>query len=113
MRLIKNATIRDMDDLAGILSHYILGGQTKARLWGEGVTYGIYFALLSKMKELIEFWDGERVERGDILADGPAMQNGELALGQNVTIAFMTWHGYNYVNFKGPYGRFLKMAGVS
>ncbi len=41
-------------------------------------------------------WDGEHVERGDILADGPAMQNGELALGQNVTIAFMTWHGYNY-----------------
>ncbi|MBR2812151.1 MAG: DNA-directed RNA polymerase subunit beta, partial [Solobacterium sp.] len=41
-------------------------------------------------------WDGERVERGDILADGPAMENGELALGQNVTIAFMTWHGYNY-----------------
>ena len=39
---------------------------------------------------------GERVERGDILADGPSMQNGELALGQNVTIAFMTWHGYNY-----------------
>jgi DNA-directed RNA polymerase subunit beta len=35
-------------------------------------------------------WDGERVERGDILADGPAMENGELALGQNVTIAFMT-----------------------
>ena len=40
--------------------------------------------------------DGEIVRRGDILADGPAMQNGELALGQNVTIAFMTWHGYNY-----------------
>ena len=39
---------------------------------------------------------GERVEPGDILADGPSMQNGELALGQNVTIAFMTWHGYNY-----------------
>ena len=41
-------------------------------------------------------WNGERVERGTILADGPAMENGELALGQNVTIAFMTWHGYNY-----------------
>ncbi len=41
-------------------------------------------------------WDGERVERGDILADGPAMFNGELALGQNVLVAFMTWHGYNY-----------------
>ena len=41
-------------------------------------------------------WDGEKVKAGDILADGPAMDNGELALGQNVTVAFMTWHGYNY-----------------
>ena len=30
------------------------------------------------------------------MADGPSMEKGELALGQNVTIAFMTWHGYNY-----------------
>ena len=62
MRMIQNATIRDMDNLAGILSHYIMGGRTKARLWSEGVTNGIYYALLTKMKELIEFWDGERVE---------------------------------------------------
>lgn len=33
---------------------------------------------------------------GDILADGPATQNGELALGRNVLVAFMTWEGYNY-----------------
>ncbi|MDE8118014.1 DNA-directed RNA polymerase subunit beta [Erysipelothrix rhusiopathiae] len=39
---------------------------------------------------------GEKVSNGDILADGPSMQNGELALGQNVTVAFMTWNGYNY-----------------
>ncbi|MGB4984847.1 MAG: DNA-directed RNA polymerase subunit beta [Erysipelotrichaceae bacterium] len=39
---------------------------------------------------------GDKVVKGDILADGPSMQNGELALGQNVTIAFMTWYGYNY-----------------
>ncbi len=39
---------------------------------------------------------GDHVERGEILADGPSMDKGELALGQNVTIAFMTWHGYNY-----------------
>lgn len=39
---------------------------------------------------------GERVEKGDILADGPSMEKGELALGQNVTIAYMTWYGYNY-----------------
>ena len=39
---------------------------------------------------------GDHVKKGDIIADGPAMQNGDLALGQNVTIAFMTWNGYNY-----------------
>ena len=39
---------------------------------------------------------GDKVEKGQIIADGPAMQNGDLALGQNVTIAFMTWNGYNY-----------------
>ena len=39
---------------------------------------------------------GQHVEKGDIIADGPAMDNGDLALGQNVTIAFMTWNGYNY-----------------
>ena len=39
---------------------------------------------------------GEEVEKGYILADGPSMQNGELALGQNVVIAYSTWYGYNY-----------------
>jgi DNA-directed RNA polymerase subunit beta len=39
---------------------------------------------------------GDKVKKGQIIADGPAMQNGDLALGQNVTIAFMTWNGYNY-----------------
>lgn len=39
---------------------------------------------------------GEKVDVGDILADGPSMENGELALGQNVVVAFMTWEGYNY-----------------
>ena len=38
----------------------------------------------------------DRVKKGDVLADGPSMENGDLALGQNVTIAFMTWEGYNY-----------------
>ena len=39
---------------------------------------------------------GEKIEAGDVIVDGPSMQNGELALGQNVTIAYMTWYGYNY-----------------
>ena len=39
---------------------------------------------------------GDKVEKGDILADGPATSNGELALGRNILIGFMTWEGYNY-----------------
>ncbi len=39
---------------------------------------------------------GEKVKKGDIIADGPAMDNGELALGKNILIGFMTWEGYNY-----------------
>ncbi len=39
---------------------------------------------------------GEFVEAGDIIADGPSTSQGELALGRNVTVAFMTWEGYNY-----------------
>ena len=40
--------------------------------------------------------DGERVEAGSVMADGPAIQNGDLALGKNLLIAFMPWNGYNY-----------------
>nr|WP_027826548.1 DNA-directed RNA polymerase subunit beta [Ligilactobacillus saerimneri] len=39
---------------------------------------------------------GEKVEADEVLADGPAMEEGELALGQNPLIAFMTWDGYNF-----------------
>jgi DNA-directed RNA polymerase subunit beta len=39
---------------------------------------------------------GDRVARGDILADGPSIDMGELALGQNMRIAFMPWNGYNF-----------------
>ncbi|MEK7167488.1 MAG: DNA-directed RNA polymerase subunit beta, partial [Patescibacteria group bacterium] len=39
---------------------------------------------------------GQKVKKGDVLADGPATENGELALGQNVLVAFMPWRGYNY-----------------
>ncbi len=39
---------------------------------------------------------GDKVFKGQILADGPSMEQGELALGQNVLVGFMTWNGYNY-----------------
>ncbi len=40
--------------------------------------------------------EGEVIERGDVIADGQSMDHGELALGRNVRVAFMTWQGYNY-----------------
>ncbi|MBQ4395956.1 MAG: DNA-directed RNA polymerase subunit beta [Clostridia bacterium] len=39
---------------------------------------------------------GEHVEKGDVIADGPSTCNGEISLGKNVLIGFMTWEGYNY-----------------
>ncbi len=39
---------------------------------------------------------GERVEAGDVIADGPSTKNGEIGLGRNILIGFMTWEGYNY-----------------
>lgn len=39
---------------------------------------------------------GEQVKAGDVIADGPSTEQGELALGQNVLVAFMPWYGYNY-----------------
>jgi len=40
--------------------------------------------------------NGERVKKGDIIADGPSTANGEISLGKNILIGFMTWEGYNY-----------------
>ncbi len=40
--------------------------------------------------------EGQKVDKGDLLADGPSTHNGELALGKNLLVAFMPWEGYNY-----------------
>ena len=39
---------------------------------------------------------GQKVERGEVIADGPSTNNGEIALGKNILMGFMTWEGYNY-----------------
>ena len=39
---------------------------------------------------------GDQVAQGDVLADGPSTDMGELALGQNMMVAFMPWNGYNF-----------------
>ena len=40
--------------------------------------------------------EGQRIEKGEVIADGPATSNGEISLGRNALIGFMTWEGYNY-----------------
>ena len=40
--------------------------------------------------------EGDKLKKGDILADGPSTENGELALGKNLVVAYMTWEGYNF-----------------
>ncbi len=39
---------------------------------------------------------GQHIHKGDVIADGPNTENGELALGRNVLVAFMPWNGYNF-----------------
>lgn len=65
-RLIQQATWQEWDILKGIMSYYVLGGRTKGLLWNEAVEEEIFYLLLKKMKEIIEYWDRpievERIE---------------------------------------------------
>ena len=67
---------------------------------GDSVTYKMIKFLGSNQgtcinqRPIVEM--GERVKVGDVIADGPATSNGEISLGKNVLIGFMTWEGYNY-----------------
>ncbi len=53
---IHDAQITNMDDLAGILSKYILSGMTKGTVWAEGVRNGVLYNVVKKMDELVKFW---------------------------------------------------------
>src|SRR5699024_11898765 len=46
--------------------------------------------------QVVRVSEGDRVEYGAVLADGPSTDNGELALGKNVLVAFMPWEGLNF-----------------
>ncbi len=63
-RFIARATIKEMGDLWGILSKYILKGMTKGSLWALGVQSGIFLELLLKMREILDFWDKNGKENG-------------------------------------------------
>ena len=56
-RIIATAELKDWDTLRGILSKYVLGGMTKGALWSEAMQENLFYLILQKMKEIIEYWD--------------------------------------------------------
>lgn len=56
-KVIAAAELKDWGILQGILSKYVMGGQTKSRLWMEAVKENIFLLVLKKMQEIIEYWD--------------------------------------------------------
>lgn len=56
-KLIEKATITEWNVLCGILTHYVQGGMSRAYLWRDGVKENIFYLILSKMKEIVEYWD--------------------------------------------------------
>ena len=56
-RIIASAELKDWDILRGILSKYVLGGKTRGMLWSEAVEQNIFYLVLKKMQEIIEYWD--------------------------------------------------------
>ena len=59
LEFIQRAQITDIDDLAGILSKYILSGMTKGTVWAEGVRNGVLYNVVKKMDDLVHFWGQE------------------------------------------------------
>ena len=67
---------------------------------GKKITYKLQKYLRSNQQTCINHrpivWKGEKIKSGQILTDGPAIASSELALGQNVLVAYMPWQGYNF-----------------
>lgn len=56
-KAIKAATIQEWDVLCGILSKYVIGGNTRSQLWTQAVKENIFLMVLQKMQSIIEYWD--------------------------------------------------------
>lgn len=59
LKLIENAEIKNLEDICGILSKYVIEGNVRGSAWSEGVSNGVYRAALIKMKEVLDFWSKE------------------------------------------------------
>ena len=79
----KNIFILGEDNQGPFIDHYIL----EKNLRTNQNTNFVQYPIVKK---------GDKIKEGQIIADGPSMDNGELAIGKNILIAFMPWNGYNY-----------------
>lgn len=64
-KFIERCNILQMDQLGGILSYYILGGRSKAKLWSEGMDTGVFYAVVKKAKDLVDFWTNAEVNTNE------------------------------------------------
>ncbi len=79
----KNVYIKGEDEDGAFIDQYLL---SKNQRTNNNTTFG--------QRNLVK--EGQFIEKGQVIADGPSMDNGELAIGINATVAFMPWNGYNY-----------------
>jgi DNA-directed RNA polymerase subunit beta len=79
----KNVYIKGEDENGAFIDQYLL---KKNQRTNNNTTFG--------QRNLVK--EGQVLEKGQVIADGPSMDNGELAIGINATVAFMPWNGYNY-----------------
>ncbi len=87
-------------DAAGVVKHVWADRITIETDEGQELTYKLIKYSRSNQGTCINQMPivekGQRVEAGEVLADGPSTEEGEIALGKNVLMGFMTWEGYNY-----------------
>src|SRR5699024_4961048 len=81
--IVRNVAMVDGKQVTGDIERYQLSKYIRSN---QGTCYN--------QRPIVK--EGDHVTKGEVLADGPSMEKGELALGRNVLTAFMTWEGYNY-----------------
>jgi hypothetical protein len=57
---IEKCELRDIEDILGIISHYVLGGMARGRLWTEAVEMGIFYHALVKIKDILSRWEDKK-----------------------------------------------------
>lgn len=60
-KLIENCSIQEIYILKGILSKYVMKGMTKANVWSDAIEYSIFLKVVSRLKSLMDFWDGDQM----------------------------------------------------